>query len=82
MTKFIACLSGQYVNVDQITGFYLWENPEGWHVICYIIEIDEPDREWMISSNMSDEEEAQKWLDKFMEKHGLCLEPITPSRCF
>ena len=36
MTKFIGSTDGQYVNVGQITGFYLWEDENGWYINAFI----------------------------------------------
>lgn len=84
MTKFIACDDGSYINLAQVFSF---------HIVPFVNEKDEFSGYNIVIScssrtpkylvrKLKDEEEAQEWLDSFMQKHGLCLEPITPSRCF
>ncbi len=87
MTKFIACEDGSYVNLSIVECIAVQSN----------IDIDgslkSPEHKSSINiftkhmckilcSNFSNDEKAQEWLDKFMEKHGLCVEPITQTRCF
>ena len=76
MTKFIATSYGKYVNIDQISSFYVYQlGIENFCVIVNVIIHDKnmDDKEWKIVENIETEEKAQEWLDKFIEKHGLCL---------
>ncbi len=82
MTKFIACEDGTYVNIDMVIQINTMRGcNDDWEVgIWYIHGSDVEDV--ALVSGLSTHEKAQDWLDKFMEKHGLTLEPITPTRCF
>ena len=75
MAKFIACEDGSYVNIDQIEQIVVEEHLH-FHVVA-----DDGRREWVLCK-LETEKEAQEWLDKFMEKHNLCIEPIKQNRCF
>lgn len=78
MTKFIACEDGSYINLNNINFFYMRRsNNDNWEVFIYHGEAED-----VLCSSLSSRDKAQEWLDKFMEKHGLLLEPTTPSRCF
>lgn len=72
MSKFIPTLAGSYINTDRIIGFYLEEGSKFHKVKCFS-EGNEDDREWTLMDQFEDAEKAQDWLDKFMEKYGLCI---------
>lgn len=76
MTKFIACEDGEYINIMNIEAIRV----VGYHP--YSIECRTQNLTCILISKFLTKQEAQEWLDKFMEKHGLLLEPTTPSRCF
>jgi|GEM_PF-4834083 hypothetical protein len=76
MTKFIACEDGSYTRLDFITDISV-EGSTTFFILAYSEE-----NEYKLCSGFKTEEQAQDWLDNFMIKHGLCIETITPSRCF
>jgi hypothetical protein len=73
MTKFISTEQGCYINLCKITQIYV----ENGNIFACSEKL-----EWIIASGFEKEQDAQEWLDKFMQKYGLCVEPITTSRCF
>jgi hypothetical protein len=78
MTKFISCENGSYANMDMIYQFSIenkqmpcqshYESIDGYCVVAYTRNSAK-----IICSGFENQEEAQEWLDKFMEKHGLCI---------
>lgn len=71
MSKFIACTNGSYLNISHITNI---KAHEGDVIVFYIDDFEGADHAFLIE-NLGSQEEAQKWLDKFMQKYSLCIEP-------
>lgn len=84
MTKFIACEDGTYVNLIEVFYFCvvpyrnLKDEIESYDII---VSCSSRTPKYLIRK-LKDQEEAQEWLDNCMIKHGLCVEPTTPNRCF
>lgn len=81
MNKFLPCEDGSYVNINFITNIGISNDNSTFDIVVFYNTLQSLEYQYLIR-NVDSQDEAQEWLDKFMEKHGLLLEPITPSRCF
>lgn len=74
MNKFIACKDGKYFNIEHVVKF---------QVFSLTVSLITNEERATICDGFKTDEDAQDWLDKFMEKYGLCIEKTTTSsRCF
>jgi hypothetical protein len=74
MTRFIACEDGCYFNIDLIEYFFI--DPSTFDVEFFIGD------QCHLMMSFEYKKDAQDWLDNFMTKNGLCIEPTTRNRCF
>jgi hypothetical protein len=72
MTKFIPCQDGAYVNLDKIHSFMVNQYGHEFSVKILYDDFDGGAPQHIITK-FDSAKEAQEWLDKFMEKHGLCI---------
>ncbi len=64
MVKFVKVEDGSYLNVDHVSRFKIWHTED----YAQVEIIDDSGDEWVLEKEFSSRDEAQIWLDNFIEE--------------